>query len=165
MLQNKSKQGCTQGSRCCKGSADQVLLQAYTRVRRVIKLRVSPKDQRLQRFGRPPAAADTNICVTQCRVAPRVKVNERLADQVLLAVSTCVLPNRRIPGCTQGSTVARFGRPVFAVSTRTHTCVAEYVSSRLRPTIKGYKGFADQVLLRAYTCVLQKSGLRPESKD
>ena len=42
-------------------------------------------------------------------------------------------------------------------------CVAEYVSSRLHPTINvtSYKGFADQVLLRAYTCVLQKSGLHP----
>ena len=99
--------------------------------------------------------------ITQCRVAPRLKVNERLADQILLAVSTCVLQNRRIPGCTQGSKFARFGRPVVAVSTHTHASVAAYVSSRLRPTIKGYEGFADQVLLRAYTCVLQKSGLRP----
>ena len=58
-----------------------------------------------------------------------------------------------------GQTLPRFGRPVVADST--HMCVAEYVSSKLRPTFKGYKGFADQVLLRAYTCVAQKSGLHP----
>ena len=58
----------------------------------------------------------------------------------------------------------RFGRPTVAVSTHTHTnrCGAEYVSSRLHPTFNGCKGFADQVLLRAYTCVLQKSGPEPE---
>ena len=54
---------------------------------------------------------------------------------------------------------AMFGRPVVAVSTR--MCVAEYVSSSLHPTFQGYKGFADEVLLQAYTCVLPKSGLHP----
>ena len=48
----------------------------------------------------------------------------------------------------------RLGRPVAAASK--HLCVAEYVSSGLRPTFKVYKGFTDQMLLRAYTCVLQK---------
>ena len=50
----------------------------------------------------------------------------------------------------------RFGRPVVAVSTR--MCVAEYVSSGLQPTFQGYKGFADEVLLPAYRCVLQNRG-------
>ena len=45
---------------------------------------------------------------------------------------------------------------------RTH--VAEYVSSRLFPAFQGYKGFADEVLLQAYTCALQKSGLHPGPK-
>ena len=77
--------------------------------------------------------------ITQCRVAPRLKVNERLADQILLAVSTCVLQNRRIPGCTQGSKFARFGRPVVAVSTHTHECcsICQFTAA---PNNQGLRG-------------------------
>ena len=42
---------------------------------------------------------------------------------------------------------ANFGRPVVAVSAHTHMSVAERVKSGLHPTFKGYKGFADQLLL------------------
>ena len=33
-------------------------------------------------------------------------------------------------------------------------CVAECINSGLHPRVKGYNGVADQLLLRAYTCVL-----------
>ena len=64
-LQNTSNQGCTQGSTCYKGSADQVLLQAYTCALQNDKPPGSPKDQRLQRFARPRAAAGTHMCVAE----------------------------------------------------------------------------------------------------
>ena len=67
---------------------------------------------------------------------------------------------RRPDDAPKGQMLPRFGRPVVADSTDTHTCVAEYVSSKLHPTFNCYKGFADQVLLRAYTCILQTSGLQ-----
>ena len=57
--------------------------------------------------------------------------------------------------CYQG-----FGRPIVAVSTHTHVCCR--IRQFKTAPFKGYKGFADQVLLRAYTCVLQKSGLHQE---
>ena len=63
------------------------------------------------------------------------------------------------PKSAMGERLQRFGRPVVAVSTR--MCVAEYVSSGLCPTFQGYKGFADEVLLQAYTIVWQQSGLHP----
>ena len=67
---------------------------------------------------------------------------------------------RRTDDAPKDEMLPSFGRPIVAVST--HMCVAENVSSRLHPTFKGYKGFADQVLLRAHTCALQKAGLHPE---
>ena len=78
---------------------------------------------------------------------------------MLLGAYTRVSQNRRTQGCTQGSRLPRFRRPVVAAST--HMCVAEYVRSGLHPTSKGYKGLADQVLLRAYTRVLLQTGLHP----
>ena len=65
--------------------------------------------------------------------------------------------------CTQGSKVTKVW-PTSCCCEHTHItqmCVAEYVSSGLHPTFKGYRGFADQVLLRANTCALQKLGLHP----
>ena len=78
---------------------------------------------------------------------------------MLLGAYTRVSQNRRTQGCTQGSRLPRFRRPVVAAST--HMCVAEYVRSGLHPTSKGYKGLADRVLLRAYTRVLLQTGLHP----
>ena len=105
----------------------------------------------------------THVCcrIDQCRVAPRVKVYRGLADQMLLGAYTCVLQNRRTQGCTQGSGATKVWPTSYmcvAVGTHAHA-VAEYVSSGLHPSFKGYKGFADQVVTRAYTYVLQKSGL------
>ena len=50
-----------------------------------------------------------------------------------------------------------------------HMCVSEKPSrSRLHPRIKGYTGLADQLLLRAYTCVRGRivsiPGLHPKAK-
>ena len=92
---------------------------------RLIQLRISPKDQRLQRLGRPPAAVGTHMCVAE-------QINAEL--------------HRRSRSTT-------FGRPNSAGSM--HMCVAEQTNSRLHvcvantPTVGGYKGLADQLLLRA----------------
>ena len=45
------------------------------------------------------------------------------------------------------------GRSVAAVSI--HMCVVEHVNSRLHPSIRSYKGLADQLLRREHTCVSQ----------
>ena len=52
--------------------------------------------------------------------------------------------NPRTKGCQE------CGKPSAA-----HTCAFQKNSSRLHPRVKGYTGLADQLLLRAYTCVLQ----------
>ena len=41
-----------------------------------------------------------------------------------------------------------------------HTCAFQKNSSRLHPRVKGYTGLADQLLLRAYTCVLQSISIQ-----
>ena len=43
--------------------------------------------------------------------------------------------------------------------------VAEQVVSGLHPRVKGYEGLADQLLLRAHTCVLHRGQLRVVPKD
>ena len=52
---------------------------------RIIKLRLSPKGQRLQRLG--------------------------LADHLLRRAHTCVLQNESMQSCTEGQGLQRFGRP------------------------------------------------------
>ena len=96
-----------------------------------------------------------------CRVAPRVKAYKGLADpKSAESIHMCVaeqMMHLRVT-CYQGLA----DQQLLLAHTHTNRCGAEYVSSRLHPTFNGCKGFADQVLLRAYTCVLQKSGPEPE---
>ena len=75
MLQNTSNQGCAQGLKCFKGSADQVLLQAYTCVLRYDKTR-----------GFTQGAT----------------VTKGFADHLLLRAHTCVLQNTSTHSCTEG---------------------------------------------------------------
>ena len=81
---------------------------------RLIQLRISPKDQRLQRLGRPPAAVGTHMCVAE-------QINAEL--------------HRRSRSTT-------FGRPSSAGSM--HMCVAEQTNPGLHPSVEGCKGLADQ---------------------
>ena len=57
--------------------------------------------------------------------------------------------NPRTKGC-QGC-----GKPRAA-----YTSAFQKNSSRLHPRVKGYTGLADQLLLRAYTCVLQSISIQ-----
>ena len=129
-------------------------------------------DQKLHGFGRPTAAVSIHMCVSEninSGLHLRVKGNKDLAHQLLLhpkdqglqgfdrpsalGAYTCaeICQFKVAPKSAMGQRLQRLGRPVVAVSK--HLCVAEYVSSGLYPTFQGYKGFADEVLLQAYTHV------------
>ena len=116
----------------------------------------------------------THVCcrIDQCRVAPRVKVDKGLADQMLLRVHTCLSQNRWFQGCTQGSKVTkvwptscccehtrtlqnmsiqRCTQGSRSATARTHT-VRAHVSCRTdqskgAPTEQGLQGLADPLLL------------------
>ena len=134
----------------------------------IIKLRISPKDQRLQRFGRPPAAVGTHMCVaakstqscTEGRgllcwqhTSARCRTDEfRVAPK---GPVSCRTDQSRVAPTDQG--YKGFGRPIAALSI--HMCVAECVISGLHPRVQSYNGVADQLLLRAYTCVLQNTSI------
>ena len=133
---------------------------------RMIKLSMSPKGQRLQRFGRPPAAVGRHLCVaprglqrsgrpnategrhmcgaeqTNSRLHPRSKVSR--FGRPIVALST----HMSSQGCAHGSRVTRFGRPRAAA--RTHI-VRAHVPCRIDETraarIKGYQGLAEQLLM------------------
>ena len=110
VLQNRSNQGCTQGSTCYQGSADQVLLQAYICVLQNIKAQGFTQGSTVTKdCPTTGCCRHTHVCrrTNQCRVAPRVKVYKGLADHMLLGAYTCVLQNRRNQGCTQGSEVTK----------------------------------------------------------
>ena len=121
VLPTKSNQGCTQGSKrytgpaCCK----------YSHVcGRIIFLRDSPKAQG-STITTTGCCGHTRVCcrTNQRRVAPRVKAYKGLADQMLLGAYTCVLRNRRIQGCTQGSEVTKVW-PSSCCCEHTHICFA-----------------------------------------
>ena len=168
-------QGCTQGSRvaivrattcCCEHThvccqIDQVRAAPqgrkvtgarptgcccrYTHVCcRIIKLRVSPKDQRLQRL------ADHWRLLAHTYVLQNKSMQSCTEGQGLQRFGrkayTCAWQNRRNQGCTQGLRVTKVW-PNSCCCEHTHTSVAEYVSSGLYSKFKGYKGFADQLLL------------------
>ena len=110
VLQNRSNQGCTQGSTCYQGSADQVLLQAYICVLQNIKAQGFTQGSTVTKdCPTTGCCRHTHVCrrTNQCRVAPRAKAGKGLADQVLLGAYTCVPLNRRIQGCTRGSKVTK----------------------------------------------------------
>ena len=107
---------------------------SYTCVLQNVSIQGCTQESRVTTEGRPVAAASIHMCVCcriyQSRVAPE--------DQGL-----------------QG-----FDRPI-AARAHTHTArVAEYANSGLHPRIKGYEGLADDVLLRAYTRLLQNKPIQ-----
>ena len=124
----------------------------------MIKRGVSPKEQRLQRFRRPPAAPGAHMCVAEY-------INAQLHRGFHEAWPTKFCwEHTHVCGRTHEFKVAakrqrlqRFGRPIAAVST--HVCVAECDSSKLHLRATGHEGLADQLLLRAHTC-----GLHPRVK-
>ena len=63
---------------------------------RILKLRLSPKGQRLHRFGRPPAAVGTHMCVAEYFNAELHRGSRftRFGRPMLLGAYTCVLQNR-----------------------------------------------------------------------
>ena len=107
-------------------------------------------------WGRPTncCCKHTHVCMAEShvnsRLAPRIKkVQEFGRPTAAASIHICVLQkkkglNPRTKAC-QGC-----GKPSAA-----YTCVFQKNSSRLHPRVKGYTGLADQLLLRAYTCVLQ----------
>ena len=165
VLQNKSNQGCTQGSKYYKASPTNCCCENTHVCCRLFHLRVATKDR----------VCPTSCCYPKDR---HVACYKGPADRVLLQACTCVLQKSKTEGFTQGSTVTkvsrttccgghayvccrinqwrvapsqglrRFARPTVAVST--HMCVAEYVSSRLHPWVRVYKGLAGRVLLRGH---------------
>ena len=121
--QNKSNQGCAQGLKCFKGSADQVLLQAYTCVLRYDKTRGFTQGATVTKVSPTTCCSGrTHVCcrIHQRTVAPRV--SRGLADQILLGAYTCVWQNTGVQGCSQGS------KAIATATASTHTCVAEKVN-------------------------------------
>ena len=64
-LQNKSNQAAPKGGNVTRVRQTACCCKRTHVCCRLIQLRISDKDQRLQRFGRPPAAAGTNMCVAE----------------------------------------------------------------------------------------------------
>ena len=189
MLQNKTNQGCTRGSKCFKGSVDQVLLQAYKCVLQNDKARGFTQGSTVTKDCPTTCCRrHTHVCcsVNQRRVDPRVKVYKGLADHVLLGAHTHVCRRTgEFRVAPKGQRLQRFARPVVAVSTHTCVCCCAQHSraTKVSPTKccrehtrvccrnqgctqgpKFYQGFADQLLLRAYTCVLQSGSLKGRSQ-
>ena len=84
VLQNKSHQGCTQGLKCYKGPADRALLQAYTCVLQTNKTQDFTQGSTVAKvWPTTCCCGHTNVCcrINQCRVAPRVRVNQGLAGR------------------------------------------------------------------------------------
>ena len=126
---------------------------------------------RVIRFGRPRASVRTHLArarvpcrIDQTRVASAAGSTrvismlhvmardfEALADQLHLRAHTCVLQRKSIEGCTLGSTVTRVS-PTRCCCEHTHVYCRNQGCTQMS---KFYQGFADQLLLRADTCVLQ----------
>ena len=144
---NKSNQGCTSESKCFKRVRSTRCCCKHTHVCcRILKLRVSHKGQRLQRIARPPAAAGTHMCVAEQTNAELHRGSRftKVWPTICCWGHTHVCCRTgEIRVAPKGQRLQRFGRAVVAVSTHTHICVCE------RPKVKGYKGLADQLQLRA----------------
>ena len=157
---------------------------------RILKLRVSHKGQRLQRIARPPAAAGTHMCVAEQTNAELHRGSRftKVWPTICCWGHTHVCCRTgEIRVAPKGQRLQRFGRAVVAVSTHTHVCHCAQHSrvTNVSPTKrcrehthtcvccrnqgctqgpKFYQGFADQLLLRAYTCVLQSGSLKGRSQ-
>ena len=127
-----------------QNNTDNLLLRAHTCVLQSKSTQSRTEGQGSQRFGRPNAAGGIHTCVAE-------QIDPGHVNTLIISLNPYPLI------CTPASRLQRLGRSVVAVSK--HLRVAGYVSSGLHPTFKVYKIFADQMLLRAYTCVLQKSHL------
>ena len=91
----------------------------------------------LQGYGRPGAAVSIRMCVEELklRVSPKgQRLHKGLADHLLLRAHTNVLQNLSMQSCTEGQGLRRRGRPNSAGSIR--MCVAKQTNSRLHPRSK-----------------------------
>ena len=147
-LQNKSNQGCAQGSTRVRPTSS--CWHAHVARFRTDEFKVAPKVKGSKIWP-------TNCCLEHTHTHTRV------------------LQNMSIQGCARGSRVTRFGRPRTHIvrahvpcridQTRAaptdrelqrfgratadvsiHMCVAECINSGLHPRVKGYNGVADQLL-------------------
>ena len=147
-LQNKSNQGCAQGSTRVRPTSS--CWHAHVARCRTDEFKVAPKVKGSKIWP-------TNCCLEHTHTHTRV------------------LQNMSIQGCARGSRVTRFGRPRTHIvrahvpcridQTRAaptdrelqrfgratadvsiHMCVAECINSGLHPRVKGYNGVADQLL-------------------
>ena len=168
---------------------NQVLLQARTHTHLcvcarcgTIKLKASPKDQRIHKGLADHLLVLQNLSMQSCTEGQGLRQlgrpNSAGSIRMCVAEQTNSALHPRVKGYNK-----RFGRPVVAVSTQ--MCVAEYVISRLHPRVKGLQGFGAllrghivkarascridqsriaptgqglQLLLWAHTCVLQRGG-------
>ena len=163
-------------------------------------LRVSPKVQRLQRFGRPNSAGSirvlqnrriqgcarrsnqgskvTTVWPTSCCSEHKSMLHKRCCCEDTRCEGTCVLQNRTINGCTHGSRVTNVW-PTKCGWEHTHVCcricrfkvaskghgirefgrsIATVGQLRVVPGSRVTKAWpTSQLLLRAYTCVLQRN--------
>ena len=183
---NKSNQGCTSESKCFKRVRSTRCCCKHTHVCcRILKLRVSHKGQRLQRIARPPAAAGTHMCVAEQTNAELHRGSRftKVWPTICCWGHTHVCCRTgEIRVAPKGQRLQRFGRAVVVVSTHTHVCHCAQHSrvTNVSPTKrcrehthtcvccrnqgctqgpKFYQGVADQLLLRAYTRVLQNASL------
>ena len=136
---------------------------------RMIQLKVSYTDQRLQGIARPPAAVGTHMCVAEY-INAELHRGSRFTQVWPTKCThghTCCCEHTHVCVAEYQSRVAPedqglqgFDRPI-AARAHTHTArVAEYANSGLHPRIKGYEGLADDVLLRAYTRLLQNKPIQ-----
>ena len=170
-----------------KGLADQALLQAlFNQMLLRAHICVLQNTPGFQEFGRPTSTESMQVKnsrrISQHRVASKwptkcgwEHAHTRTGLQNLLIQSCtsgpratrvwqincycehthvhCVKGQLRVIPSIQG--LRRFGRPSAAASI--HMCIAQTIVCTQGPKL--YQGFADQLMLRAYTCVLQSESV------
>ena len=124
---------------------------------RMIQLKVSYTDQRLQGIARPPAAVGTHMCVAE-HINAELHRGSRFTQVWPTKCShgsyTCALQSVSIQGCTQESRVTTEWQTNCCCEHTHVCCTIDQPSSTKRCTnqrTKGYKGLTDQLLLRART--------------